>query len=181
MPYILSRTALSWTPRRLPPSLRRRQSKRALGRASAGPHGSGGPPAGYGSFIAFESSINATGPSDVWPFPFSSPFRRTHSFLLPCLPCFLSLALGQHRILARTVAVFYNLSFVSFTTLLPLLTQFFSTLSHVSSARSPVRSLFLFNSLNFRRHYFPFLSSTHDPTKMPVGPAHVYKLAFSLP
>ena len=51
----------------------------------------------------------------------------------------------------------------------------------MSSARSPVRSLFLSNSLNFCRHYFPFLSSTHDPSKMPVGPAHVYKYAFSLP
>ena len=92
MPYILSRTALSWTPRCLPPSLRRRQSKRALGRASAGPHGSGGPPAEYGSFIAFDSSINATRPlqcvalSLFLPFPPYSliPFALSALFPLSC-------------------------------------------------------------------------------------------------
>jgi hypothetical protein len=115
-----------------------------------------------------------------FPFPPLSAALTQYSFLLSCLPCSLSLALGQHRIVSHggcLLQSFLCIFYQSFT----FADLFFSTLSYVSSARSPVHSLFLSNSLNFRRHYFPFLSSTYDPTKMPVGPAHVYKLAFSLP
>ena len=118
--------ALSWTPRRLPPSLRRRQSKPALGRASAGSHGSGGPPAEY-STVLFLHSNKCHWPLDVRPFPFPSPFRRTPSFLLPCLPCFLSLALGQHCIVSHggcLLQSFLGIFYQSFTL---LTTVFFHT------------------------------------------------------